>query len=257
LIPSKHSYTLHIKSFLPLLVFVLVLITLSALSLTYGAYSQHNLLSEANVYGNQSMGRQRLQDLLEAHYNQPLSEIDIPYMQSKFMVFPLIRDVKISKSYPNQINIHLRESNPIAYLRLDKFYCYGDDGRLLPLPDKGMIYNLPILSGISGRPTNKIAEDFVNTTADSLRDILTLIRKDYPSIYTDISEISFQKNKHVELVSALYGTLVRLGPTETIEEKLAILNEFNRAKEKGKTIGEYEYIDIRFKHQLIVKERNS
>ena len=71
--------------------------------------------------------------------------------------------------------------------------------------------------------------------------------------YRDISEISYD-SRGIRLISAANGTTVLLGLEDEALVNCLILETFIEDSSNG-VISPYEYIDLRFHGQVIVKER--
>ncbi len=128
---------------------------------------------------------------------------------------------------------------------------------LLPLPDKGMLYNLPIITGINVEvAASNIGQVIPDETVQMLVNFLKKIRKEHQALYLDISEISYDR-RGIKLISATHGTTVLLGNEDDALVNSIILETFISEESDSGIISPYQYIDLRYDRQVIVKERET
>ena len=89
-----------------------------------------------------------------------------------------------------------------------------------------------------------------------LVNFLKKVRKEHQSIYLDISEISYDR-RGIKLISATHGTSVFLGNEDDAVLNSIILEKFISDDSDSGIISPYQYIDLRFDRQVIVKERET
>ncbi|MCF7905525.1 MAG: FtsQ-type POTRA domain-containing protein, partial [Candidatus Marinimicrobia bacterium] len=246
----KQIYKIPLLSWLFSAGLLLVMLSLSALSLGYANFLQADAVKTIELYGQRTMSPERVKRLTDAYLGQPLHALDVARIQESFLEYPLIRNAKVSREYPNKLNIYLYDVLPVAYFILDgKFYTLDEKTTLLPLPDKGMLYNLPIITGaqMDARSTN-IGEALQDETVTMLVDYLKILRKEHQGIYLDISEISYDK-RGIRLISAEHGTTVLVGSEEDAHLSTKILAQFISGDSEAGIISPYDYIDLRYDRQ--------
>ena len=82
-----------------------------------------------------------------------------------------------------------------------------------------------------------------------------MLRQKHQSLYLDISEITYDKSG-IRLISAEYGTTVYVGNEDQASLNSQALAAFVSEESDQGLISPYEYIDLRFDRQVIVKERD-
>ena len=235
-----------------------LIILLGFLSEGYGEFSHHTDLTTFNVYGHRIMSRDRLDDMLLPYFGPSLNDVDIRAIRKDFEANLLVHSVKITREYPNTVNIYLRELVPVAYISLPKVYTVDVMGTLLPLPDKGMLYNLPIISDVPrGLDTTALGDRIADETVLAQIEFISMVRERYPGIYRDISELSYTTEQGIKLISARHSTPVFLGDWEQAADAMAVLAAFLEGDPAEQIIDPFQYIDLRFKQQVVVKERKS
>lgn len=236
---------------------LLGLALLGFMSSGYADFINEHELARVNVYGHRIMSRDRLSGMLEKYYGAPLNSLDISEIRNEFVEYPLVQSVKVTKHYPDELDIYIRELVPVAYIQLDQVLTVDTGATLLPLPDNGMLYNLPIITRIdAGLAGAVIGEKLESDLVESLVKYLAEVRRSHPGIYLDISEVTFSPDQGLKIISALNSTPVLLGDWDNAREAIYVLSAFVEGELSEQVIDDYEYIDLRFANQIIVKERD-
>ena len=235
---------------------LVILLLLGFLSLSYANFLKVDSVDAIKLYGQRTMSEERVKSLTDPYLGKPLHALDLNKIQDSFLEYPLIRSAKATRHYPNTLSIYLYDILPVAYFSTSEgFLTLDDKYTLLPLPDKGMLYNLPIITGVKMDSRSRhIGEPIVDETVQVLVNYLKLLRKEYQNIYLDISEISYDR-RGIRLISATNGTTVLLGTEDDAALSSKILAKFISDESDSGIISPYQYIDLRYDRQVIVKER--
>lgn len=237
--------------------FAATLILLGILSMSYANLLGSDRVEAIHLYGQRTMSPERVKSLTEIYLGSSLNELDMKHVQDSFLEYPLIRSAKATRHYPNALDIYLYDVLPVAYIAIDDIMTLDEKAILLPLPDKGMLYNLPIITGINiNIPESDIGQVIPDETVQMLVNFLKRIRKAHQSLYLDISEISYDR-RGIKLISATNGTTVFLGNEDDAILNCQILEKFVSDESDSGIISPYQYIDLRFDRQVIVKERKA
>ncbi len=238
-------------------VFLISAILLGSLSLSYADLLQSDNIETINLYGQRTMSPERVQNLTEIYLGESLRNLNLMDIQDSFLKYPLIRSAKATRRFPSTLDIYLYDILPVAYIAIQSIMTLDEKATLLPLPDKGMLYNLPIITGINlDLQSAKVGEPIPDETVQMLVNFLKFIRKEHQNIYLDISEISYDR-RGIKLVSATHGTTIYLGNEDEALLNSRILANFISDESDSGIISSYQYIDLRFDRQVIVKERKS
>ncbi len=227
------------------------------LSLSYASFLKIDEVEAINLYGQRTMSPERVKSLTEVYLGEALHDLDLKEIQDQFLAYPLIRSAKATRHFPNTLDIYLYDVLPVAYIAIKSIMTLDDKATLLPLPDKGMLYNLPIITEVStDLRSAEIGTIIPDETVQMLVNFLKIIRREHQNIYLDISEVSYDR-RGIKLVSATHGTSVLLGNEDEAVLNCTILSKFIADETNSGIISPYQYIDLRFERQIIVKERNS
>jgi len=236
---------------------LVMFLLLGFLSMTYANFLRSDEVTQINLYGQRTMSPERVKSLTEGYLGKPLMKLELDKIQASFLEYPLIRSAKATRNYPHSLDIYLYDVLPVAYISIHDIMTLDEKGILLPLPDKGMLYNLPIITGINVDVlASDVGQIIPDETVQMLVNFLKQIRKEHQSIYLDISEISYDR-RGIKLISATYGTTVFLGNEDDAVLNSLILEKFISEESDSGIISPYQYIDLRFDRQIIVKERES
>ncbi len=235
--------------------FLACVLLLGSLSLKYADMVSSDQVEVINLFGQRTMSPERVESLTEVYLGESLMKLDLMEIQNRFLEYPLIRSAKATRHYPNALDIYLYDVLPVAYIAIKEIMTLDEKAILLPLPDKGMLYNLPIITSIDvDLPNSEIGEVIPDETAQMLVNFLKVMRKEHQNIYLDISEISYDR-RGIKLISATHGTTVFLGNEDDAIMNSIILEKFVSDESESGIISPYQYIDLRFDRQVIVKER--
>ena len=224
---------------------------------SYADFLSTDQVKTINLFGQRTMSPDRVQSITDAYLGKSLQEINLKNVQDAFLEYPLIRSAKATRHYPHTLDVYLYDILPVAYISTGSIMTLDDKATLLPLPDNGMLYNLPIITGIeTDLKTAPVRELIPDETVQMLVSFLKILREEHQNIYLDISEVSYDR-RGIKLISATNGTTIYLGNEDEALVNSAILSEFISSDSDSGIISTYQYIDLRFDQQVIVKERTT
>ena len=113
-------------------------------------------------------------------------------------------------------------------------------------------YNLPILNNFNNNlnlyPTGqKVLSENVENSINWLQKI----KIEYPSLYSDISEMKMTSDNNLNIILSEYPTSIFLGKDQ-IWAKIEILKKFE-TELSPKKLSDFKYIDMRYNNQVIAK----
>jgi len=236
---------------------MLIFLLLAFLGVTYADFLDSDEVEIINLYGQRTMSPERVKSVTEVYLGSSLSKLDLDEIQERFLDYPLIRSAKATRNYPHSLDVYLYDVLPVAYIAITDIMTLDEKAILLPLPDKGMLYNLPIITGINVEvAASNIGQVIPDETVQMLVNFLKKIRKEHQALYLDISEISYDR-RGIKLISATHGTTVLLGNEDDALVNSIILETFISEESDSGIISPYQYIDLRYDRQVIVKERET
>jgi len=203
--------------------------------------------------GNDLLSTEELQQMtgiLDMHH---MKDVSLTALDSCLRANPFIEAVKVTRSYPGNILMKIKEKQPIALLRVDKeMYCVDKNGMVLQ-SRPGRMYNLPILSGEykGGAQVGKQAESPLLSRS---LNFLNLIIAERPDMYNEISEIVCGEDAKIVVYTNQGGIPVKFGQDEYLY-KIQCFDAILQQIENENSYSQIEYIDLRYHGQVILGMR--
>jgi cell division protein FtsQ len=149
--------------------------------------------------------------------------------------------------------IDITQKRPVArVLHSDGVsYYIGSDGGMLPLSDN-FTARVPVITGTL-TPLHQGQNVSENPTWNALFKLMQTIRHDrFASAL--LEEVHREPSGELVLVPKLGECMIRFGPVENTESKLAKLRGFYEHTVHDVDLNQYESIDLRFKGQVVCKK---
>ena len=213
-------------------------------------------LERISVDGNEVLTGKEILGLAGVEFGTSLFELPLDLIQRRIEENPFVLSAQASRQFPRTLFISVKEREPIAYLNLGgQFLCVDKNRFVMPLPpSRGMGLPLPIFSGFSKTDSIGVDEVSNNTRLNQMVDVLTEIERDYPSFHRQISELIRTSANEFTIYTAESATKIFLGENN-LSDKIRLLAVFWQTLGDRRTWNDYEYIDLRYRKQVIVHER--
>lgn len=179
-------------------------------------------------------------------------ECDVVAIADSIKNHPYVATCTIKRKLPAQLQVIIGERIPIAYIMMPTVCLIDTAGVVLPLPKLGIALDLPVITGIKkGTPvygsvlktpaiTKALA--FITGVAGTQMGILERISE------IDVSQLDMLKIKTIKPVLTV---LIEGSPSVETLRNWHIVEEHS-----AEGLAEIEYIDLRFKNQIIIKRRS-
>lgn len=234
---------------------IATVVALIASSLYWARYINHFDLTRIQLAPQAYLEEEQILELLELPPPSSLMGIDLAALQQELESYPYIKAARISRDFPSTLCVDVIERSPIAYINHSPFLIVDDAGVVLPLRNGEFEFDIPTLSGFN--PASELyptGEKCLSRKVLEAVDFLTMIRKEFPDLYRDISEVTVNTTDEYVICLAEYPTKVLLGSTPSAW-KIQLLNRFSNTIAGVRTLHDYRYVDLRYKKQIIVKEK--
>jgi cell division septal protein FtsQ len=164
-----------------------------------------------------------------------------------------VQGVSITTRPPRILNITIEERKPVAFIYGRGLNIIDEQGYLMPVPDQNIYWDLPLISGIK-QSLGKLGEQ--STAADTYLalEIVRYLEFENPLLLALVSEINLEKRNHIELYLTRGGATIRVS-RDLFYKELYILKNYLATYIDWVQLKKIEYIDLRFKDQLIVKHK--
>lgn len=208
------------------------------------------------VSGNAALTDQEVVDLTRVPLGTVLFDLPLDSIQTGIETNPYVLTSQISRQFPRTLFIEIKEREPIAYLNLNgRFLCVDTNTFVMPVPpSRGKGLPLPIFSGFTA--SDSIVQNTVSSNRDLNRmvKLLTEIHRDYPAFHRQISELIKNGDDEFTVYTSDSATKIYLGQ-DYLTQKIQLLAAFWHTLGDRKTWNDYDYIDLRYRKQVVVHER--
>ncbi|MBI5022391.1 MAG: FtsQ-type POTRA domain-containing protein [Ignavibacteriales bacterium] len=181
-----------------------------------------------------------------------LNDLNLNDIQKKLSVEPFIKNLCVTRQYPDAININITERVPIATVNSQQLRYIDDDGVLLPYLETAVKLDLPIINGIKGIENAKIGKAIENSEIQEAIQILQTAIEIDSTMYRFISEVNMKNGDDVLLFSTEAAIPIIIG-RDNYPAKLLMLQTFWSNYVRAQNADRLKQIDLRFNDQVVVK----
>lgn len=188
--------------------------------------------------------------------NKTLKEIDCAAIQNSIQELPYVRVSNVVKQFPEDLKIQVIERIPLCYLiTQDNNYILDASGVILPVPNNSLNTNLPLITGYQLSTGIKYGD---RISSQKIRDALSLfvnLKKSTKNIFPKISELNYEKASREYCLYLNTNTKIYLG-NKNLMSRLNVLINFIKQLPEDIEIANYQYLDLRWKAQIVCKTKN-
>lgn len=184
-----------------------------------------------------------------------LMEIDPNELVKKLLHSPYIKNAAAVTSLPSMLRISIEERKPCAFVYGRGLNLIDADGVLIPVPRRSISWNLPFITGIN-EPLGSLGQKTRAVKVQKAVEILDYLQYTESPLIQIISEIDMSSPKNLKLRLVKGGAEVRID-ADNYQENLFILNQYFNHYLNWNKLAAIEYFDVRFKDQLVIKEKKS
>jgi len=185
-----------------------------------------------------------------------LDTLSLAAVRDRLLAHPYVRDVRVSRSYPDAVSIAITERVPVASFMTSGQIRYVDAaGVVLPYLPSEIPYDLPVISGIPELPETRVGQAVQSDDFPEAVSILEAALASDTSVYRMISEVDMKNGGDVLLFSSEVAVPIIFGRGEAAR-KFTILRTFwdRFVREDGPE--NLKYIDLRYSDQVVAKWNN-
>lgn len=223
------------------LFFIVVLVATGYVLLQSPLFSVKDILVE----GVQTLKPEEIERLSGINIGVNTFKLNLKEVQERVAMNPLVKQVKVGRRYPGTIVIRIEERKAVALVPWKgEFLAVDTEGYYLNKVKDFSKANLPVITGIrlgNLTPGKQIA-------GDGLAAALKFVQKMDQNQLANLSEVNGADPMGI-VIYTLDKTEVRLGTSERIEEKLALMREALK-KSYGRQV---EYINITYEGKPVIK----
>lgn len=218
-------------------------------------YRDFFALDTAVIHGNILVESDHIITTGNIHKNMDIYSTDCAAIRNNLETHPYVKAAIVSKRYPNKMEILIKERTPIAYLNTGKLYLIDQEGIVLPIPDAVITNQLPVISIKSDTAYQVVPGEKLNTP--EVKKITQLVIDTYllsRSLFNTISEIKYDAElTELTIYNKDSANPIYFGKGDYLK-KMRMLAEFQNILTGKRRLRDYQYIDLRWNQQVIVKE---
>jgi cell division protein FtsQ len=206
-------------------------------------------IKQVRVEGVQTLKVEDMQSLSGINPGTNTFKLNLKEIQDRIALNPMVKQVQVTRQYPSAVLVQIEERKAVALLSWKGEYIAVDaEGYYITEVKDFSKANLPIITGI--RLGNLTLGKLI--PGEGLAACLSFIQKMDQNLLANISELNGTDSLGIVLFT-IEGTEVRLGASERVEKKLALLREVLK-NSYGRKV---EYIDITFSGKPVIKFKDT
>ena len=237
-------------------ILLLVILLIAPISLSY-KWSNYRRIFDTNkitISGNIILDKESYFEIIGEIKDKQISEVSSKKLSKELENNPFVKAARVSKQYPNSINIDIVERKPIAIINNKKQFLIDHEAVILPNSNSFIDTTLiPMLSGFN--PANDLYPEGDMTFSIKVKEavkILDFIQLNFIEFFNEISELTINKDDEFEVILTEEPTRVILGK-DNIQMKIDILKKFDKALGQ-RQLTDYRLLDVRYSKQLVARE---
>ncbi len=231
---------------------VLLLLMAMAVGLVVGLHwfltSPRFAVASIEVQGAQRLTDSEVRGVAGITLGENLFRLDGERVAARLMRLRPVKRAEVIRSFPNRVTLVVEERMPFTLAQAGRLYWLDENGVSLGPEPRAVAPRLPVITGL---PPEELGEA---PPADRARAAISLIRslvRTGSALTREISEIDMSRADGPVLYT-VEGVEVRLGNADW-EGRLARLDGvLAQIKSAGEPV---EYVDLRFKGQVVFKPR--
>lgn len=217
-----------------------------------GKNQEKNFKAEnVEIFGNDIMSAEKIKKLCDHDFTKS-KDINIDEIAAAVMKSDFIKGVSVTKRLPRTLNITVEERKPIAFIYGRGLNLIDEEGYLMPVPTIKKSWDLPFISGIK-KSLGKLGEKTISEDAVSAVNLVSHLEMNNNLMLGLISEINMKNSRLFEL-TMIKGAKIRINRTG-YDKELYVLQNYVKSYLDWSDMAHIDYIDLRFKDQLIVKKK--
>ena len=176
-------------------------------------------------------------------------------------LYPVYKNIRLFRILPNRLFIGFTDRNPLAYVKLYRYFCVDSDLALFELPQGQEAWDLPVIIGLERkipgpRPGKRYNIKELITALNIIKEIETnSLFKKYKIERIDITNpaniscfISRLDYSNVQAAADFQVLEVKVGQDDISDKFRVLAGLFTQLKDD---ISNIKYIDLRFKEPVV------
>lgn len=232
--------------------FMAILLCLAALTALYFfLHSSLFFIKKVTVTGNKVVKTKEIISLSGIKMGSNIFDFDPEASVKAVKIIPKIKAVTIARKLPGEVIITVSERRPWALVpHGEGFLIIDDQGVCLDKNQNLDMASLPVISMEGVSPRVNEGQRLDTQSIQMVRKIISSL----PYWLTEqVSEYHCSKDRQVS-VFTMDGTEIKLGGSDRMDEKLRFLEEAMKLKKQKDSEQTFNYIDLRYNGQPVIKD---
>ncbi|MCF7886534.1 MAG: cell division protein FtsQ/DivIB [Candidatus Marinimicrobia bacterium] len=236
---------------------ILILSSIAYLSYKWCTFRQIFRIDKIDITGCYIITEQDIMNKIQKLVkDKSLKQINCQKIQNSIQEMQFVKASNVIKRFPAKLQIQIIERIPLCYLiNSDNNYLLDAKGTLLPIPDNSLNSNLPLITGYQLAESVDYGEQISSQKLKNSVALFADLKSQVPEAFNIISELNYNTNSEQYMLYLNTNTKIYLG-TNDIKQRLNVLIHFLKQIPDNIEIGRYEYLDMRWKDQIVVKPKN-
>ncbi len=227
---------------------------LFALALIYCRYQQVFTVKEIRVSGNRELSEKYITRTSGIKRGAGMFDLDLGAGVKRLIEEPYIYNVFISRQFPDIVNIHVIERNPIVRIDLRDTYVLDAFATVLPLPRSYSIDTLPVIKGVDPDLALEPGRQTYHPDIRHAINFFNYMQRYGETIRGYCRHITWAEDRGWIIRRNNAYPPVYLG-SEQLEKRIDILHAFiSKMKEEDRDMRNFKYVSLRFNDQVIVRD---
>lgn len=231
---------------------MLVLLCLAVLiALYFFLHSSLFFISKVTVNGNKVVPTKDIVSLSGIKTGTNIFDFNTEASIKAVKIIPKIKNAQLSRKLPDEVVIQVTERKPWALVpSKEGFLIIDDQGICL---DKNQNLDLAELPVISLTDVPARINEGQQLNANSIKLVRQIITSLPPWLLKQVSEYHCSKDNQVSIFT-IDGIQIRLGGSDRLAEKLRLLEEAMKLRDQNDSQETFDYIDLRYKGQPVIRD---
>jgi len=167
---------------------------------------------------------------------------------------PYVYTTYISRQFPDIVNIHVIERQPVALIRLKQDYGLDAFATMLPEPVHYSFESMPVITGIDPELPFEMGKQTFHPDIRHAINFVNYVRQFNEELRSYCSHISWSDDKGWIIQKDRDYPPIYIGKKD-LEKRFDILDAFiAKMHEENKDMRDFKYVSLRFNGQVIVRD---
>ena len=212
-------------------------------------FDQNTRITAVEFTGHSFTRETELQEAFESPMGMLADSVDYNAIYRSVHALPWIKDLSVKMTFRGQLNVMVKEREPIGLLAGNAGTQFFDKDGVLLDADLGKTVDVPLVYGFS---TAAPGDTLKGNEFEQVRDFLTAAKED-PFSWTTISEVAWNSSDGVIALSSENGVKLLFGRDE-FSDKVKHWKEFSHTVATQKGMDSFRSVDLRFRNQIVTDE---